>query len=383
MDEKHGEMSDTGDELSGDRQNLVANSGDSDDSDSENENHRSRRGKYTVPSRSKTFRHLPSWCQPENISRNERICLVAGLIAVLVIIVVFITVAVTASPARSKGNGGGGNGGGGSGKAQSNNESSVKWSDVRLQDSVSPNHYNISLSVDLNTFQVTGSVTIDYTVSSTVDYIALHVSDMDVSSDGHLLTRDGLEVEHVADWYRKNDFFIFDLSQPLSPGLATIQMKFNYSLRTDLAGFYRSSYKTAEGATRYLATTQFEPTDARRAFPCFDEPAKKANFTMQISHHSDYSAWFNMPLEDRSQPDAGGYVTSRFQTSVKMSSYLVAFIVSDFKCVSDDISSTSGSTVKVSSMSDLRRGEEEKRERGMEGVVSKGGSDTGCSSFWS
>jgi len=356
-DEKHGEMSDTGDELGGDKQNLVANTEDSDDSDTENEDHRSRRSRrnrYTVSSHSNKFKHLPRWCQPENISRNERICLVAGLIAVVVIIVVFITVAVTASP-RSKGDSGGGNG-----EAQNNNgkgdQSSVKWSGVRLQGSVTPNHYNINLSVDLITFQVSGSVTIDCTVSSAVEYIVLHVKDMDISSDGHVLTRDNKEVDHVEDWYTKNDFFIFNLSQPLSSGPATIQMKFNYSLRTDLAGFYRSSYKTAEGLTRYLATTQFEPTDARRAFPCFDEPAKKANFTMQIRHHADYSAWFNMPPVDRSNPDGSGYVSTRFQTSVKMSSYLVAFIVSDFKCVSDSIASTSGSTVKVCADSDLRGG---------------------------
>ncbi len=335
-------MSDTGDELN-DRRNLVEGQDEDSDEEEDQDSRRSRRrNKYTFQSDSKRFKYLPAWCQPENISRNEKICLVAGLIAVVVIIVVFIAVAVTASPATGKDNNENGDA-----QDTKDNETNVKWSDVRLQSTIIPIHYSINLSVDLDSFQVTGSVLVDCSVTSNVDYVAIHVKDMDVTPNSHRLTRDNKPIAHNQVWYRKNDFFIFNLSQPLSPGPVAISMRFNYSLRTDLAGFYRSSYQTAERTTRYLATTQFEPTDARRAFPCFDEPAMKANFTMQIRHHNSYSAWFNMPRTERSGADSAGFVTTKFQTSVKMSSYLVAFIVSDFECRSGAIASTSGKQVAV------------------------------------
>ena len=335
MAEKSGEVSDTGDELAGDRQNLVE-SDDSNEGQAYNRSRSHKRKKYTVSSESKTFKYLPKWCQPENLSRNERICLVG--IAVVAIIVVFVTIAVTASPVARKG-------GEDNGEAQGidENGTDVKWSDVRLQSSITPNLYNIAISV-LDSFLVAGSVSIDCSVTSNMEYIAVHVKDMDISSDGHTLVCNDKEIEV---WYKENDFFIFNLSQPLSPGSVTIYMEFNYTLRKDLAGFYRSSYNTAAGATGYLATTQFEPTDARRAFPCFNEPAMKANFSKQLTHHSNYSAWSNMPLTSRSGKDSKGFVTSKFQTSVRMSSYLVAFIVSDFECVEGNITSTSENEVMV------------------------------------
>ena len=221
----------------------------------------------------------------------------------------------------------------------------MPWADVRLQSSVVPESYNISLTLDLDTFQVSGEVSIACSVSAAVDYVAVHVKDMTVRT--HTIRSSGSEVEHNEVLYPENDFFIFNLTAPLQPGPATVALQFDYTLREDLAGFYRSSYMDADGVQRYLATTQFEPTDARRAFPCFDEPAMKANFSLHMTHHSRYRAWFNMPVLDRTEPDASGMVTTTFQPSVRMSSYLVAFIVSDFQCVNDTMVSISGKDIMV------------------------------------
>ncbi|KAL0271364.1 UNVERIFIED_CONTAM: hypothetical protein PYX00_008473 [Menopon gallinae] len=100
-------------------------------------------------------------------------------------------------------------------------------------------------------------------------------------------------------------------------------------------GFYRSSYRTPKGERRWLLTTQFQPNDARKAFPCFDEPKFKATYEMTISltktaANAGYTALFNTDLKDKTENNQ--IVTYKFKkTPLPMSSYLAAFIVSDFK----------------------------------------------------
>ena len=334
-----GPLDSTDDGLNDDDKNVFLQ----DDPHSSSRSSRKNIKKKYVVSESRNFKYIPARCKTQ-LTRNERICIVVGTLAVVAIVVVFVTIAVTASPSFTKSND--------MGHGNNANVTAEKWSNVRLQSSVFPNSYDISISVDLDTFQVMGSVRIACSVRATVDYIALHVKDMNISSDGHRLTRNDKDVEHNEVIYTPNDFFIFNLTQTLPPGLVIISMNFSYVLRKDLAGFYRSSYVDAQGATRYLASTHFEATNARRAFPCFDEPALKANFTMQINHHSRYKAWSNMPRESSSAEDSDGFVTTQFETSVRMSSYLVAFVVADFACIDDTINSMSGNHVMVSGRSE-------------------------------
>ena len=81
---------------------------------------------------------------------------------------------------------------------------------------------------------------------------------------------------------------------------------------------------------RHIGTTQFQPTGARQAFPCFDEPGLKATFKMSIVRDKKHIALFNMPL-NKTEDYKNGRVVDRFQESVKMSTYLVAFVVCDYK----------------------------------------------------
>lgn len=85
---------------------------------------------------------------------------------------------------------------------------------------------------------------------------------------------------------------------------------------------------------RYLAATQFESTAARQSFPCFDEPAMKANFSMSIVRDKDFISLFNMPLVSSTSMEHN-LMIDRFQQSVKMSTYLVAYIVCDFASITN------------------------------------------------
>ncbi len=118
---------------------------------------------------------------------------------------------------------------------------------------------------------------------------------------------------------------------------ATLSMTFTGKLNDNMAGFYRSSYEGGDGSKKYIATTQMEPTDARRAFPCFDEPALKAEFTITLIADKDKTCLSNMDAV--SEKDVESKMTGKsrkavtFRKTPLMSTYLLAFIVGELKCI--------------------------------------------------
>jgi aminopeptidase 2 len=118
---------------------------------------------------------------------------------------------------------------------------------------------------------------------------------------------------------------------------AQIGMKFTGELNNKMAGFYRSTYENADGTEGILATSHMEPTHARRAFPCFDEPALKAKFTVTLIADNHLTCLSNMDVASESEVQSEMSGTTKkavkFNTSPLMSTYLLAFIVGELNYI--------------------------------------------------
>uniref|UniRef100_A0A7S3G765 Aminopeptidase n=1 Tax=Palpitomonas bilix TaxID=652834 RepID=A0A7S3G765_9EUKA len=174
-------------------------------------------------------------------------------------------------------------------------------------------------------------------------YVVLHAADLDIGrvhvySPFQLGGRwQEVRRQKVEGYYQ---YYVFELDNVLNAG-GTYMMEIDYTgnLTTRLDGYYRSVYKNQAGEETWIGTTQFEPTDARRAFPCFDEPAMKANFTIHLGVHENFHALSNMPVASIENLSTRitingveqGYRVFHFEESVPMSTYLVAFVLSDFE----------------------------------------------------
>ncbi|XP_051981306.1 LOW QUALITY PROTEIN: endoplasmic reticulum aminopeptidase 1b [Xyrauchen texanus] len=207
------------------------------------------------------------------------------------------------------------------------------WDKMRLPDTVSPIHYNLRIHPNLTSLYFTGLVQIQIEVHQDTKTIILHSKDLQISKAG-LLGSNGVQVLKVLEYpYYQQIALISDHVLLKRGNVYLVELEFAANLSESFHGFYKSTYRSAKGDVRVVASTQFEPTSARAAFPCFDEPAFKANFSVQIRREAKHIALSNMPkLRTLDLPD--GLFEDQFDMSVRMSTYLVAFIVSDFLSIS-------------------------------------------------
>ncbi|XP_035901975.1 aminopeptidase N [Anopheles stephensi] len=239
--------------------------------------------------------------------------------------------------------------------------------DLRLPRSIEPVAYDIRLIPWLveDNFTFFGTVEILVNVLENCNNVTLHVAALNIHSasvervplerrvtgkeihPGDSDTEAGNEVTVTDDaetleemvetdhniTVASKQFYVLVLKTTLRQGdQYRVRITYEGVLNDYLQGFYRSSY-TANNETRWIATTQFQPTDARRAFPCFDEPALKARFNISIARTRDMISLSNMPRlrsYEASEPELQGYVWDVYQQSVPMSTYLVAFVVCDY-----------------------------------------------------
>ena len=200
---------------------------------------------------------------------------------------------------------------------------------VRLSTKIYPIEYDIKLRPDLENFTFSGIETITINVSSPTKVVTLHSKEIQIDTVEFELKK--IKIFGKVTHNEANETATFTFPENLPKGKNKLTIAFTGILNDKMRGFYRSSY-VYEGKVNHLATTQFEATDARRAFPCFDEPAHKAVFHVSLVVPKGQTAISNTLPVSKIEHEAGFEVV-RFAPTPKMSTYLLAFIVGKFEYI--------------------------------------------------
>ncbi|HEX7286369.1 MAG TPA: M1 family metallopeptidase [Candidatus Angelobacter sp.] len=195
----------------------------------------------------------------------------------------------------------------------------------RLPAGVVPHHYNLTFTPDLAKAAFTGEETIELELTKPGTAITLNAAELEFQEAE--VTQGEKTQTAKASFAAEKEQATLTVAEPLQAGPAKVHIKFTGTLNDKLRGFY-----LAKSRTRNYATTQFEATDARRAFPSFDEPALKAIFDITlVIDRGDTAISNGRIISDEPGPGEGKH-TLKFSTTAKMSTYLVAMAVGDFVC---------------------------------------------------
>ena len=208
---------------------------------------------------------------------------------------------------------------------------------MRLPKHIQPQKYALYLTpfIIKDNFTIQGHVDIDIIVNQKkVKTIILHSQDLKIYENTvKVIGTDNQNYDILGFGYEKTtNFFYIHLAKDL-PRSVKLSIDYLGDLNSDLMGFYRSSYLNDEtNSTEFIATTQFEAVGARKALPCFDEPAFKAIFKVSIGRIKNMTSLSNMPKErvGVQMADNNEYVWDIYRDSPKMPTYLLAFVVSRF-----------------------------------------------------
>ncbi|CAL4088040.1 unnamed protein product, partial [Meganyctiphanes norvegica] len=224
----------------------------------------------------------------------------------------------------------------------STSSSGTKHLDVKKEESARlpltlfPIHYVIKLRPFLHgDLSIQGSIDIDIIVKEPTDIITLNMADIITLNDtAKVLHEKGQEIGILRQEYDPHrQFYIAHLSQNLEVNETyNFHLEFQGLLNDKLVGFYKSSYTDELGNKRLVAATQFSPTDARKAFPGFDEPSFKATFDIWLARQRNMTALSNMPIINtipiENEPE---WLWDIFNTTVKQSTYILGFLVCDYQ----------------------------------------------------
>lgn len=211
----------------------------------------------------------------------------------------------------------------------------------RLPNNTRPFYYDIFLwtDVDRKIFDFYGRVRIGIEAIETTNTVTLQYRDLEIEKVTLLDTvgnviADNLEFEYVEP--KQLEFLRITLPRFMqSNENFLLDIVYKGYLNTYQAGFYRANFFDGND-TVYYAVTQFQATDARSAFPCYDEPAIRTLFFLQIQHTKHYQAFSNSELVSVTPVEGTDYVISRFRYTLPMQTYILAFLVAPFEYVSNN-----------------------------------------------
>jgi aminopeptidase N len=195
---------------------------------------------------------------------------------------------------------------------------------------INPLRYKIHLEPDLQGFRFSGFTEISIEAIGPIHEIVLNALELDILSCKVSVGGVFKDCSFVSD--TKKELVKIALPHEMA-GEIDLTIKYTGQIENKMAGFYRSRYVSG-GKEKYAVVTQFEESDARRAFPCFDHPEKKATFDIEMIIPEDLVAISNGPIvEERPLGDGRKFV--RFQEMPRMSTYLLFFGVGEFEFVDD------------------------------------------------
>lgn len=206
----------------------------------------------------------------------------------------------------------------------------------RLPSTIQPLQYNLSIEpnfANITDAYFNGTISIKLKVISTTDQITLHSRDLVINLRSIQIDDNGTlqKISNITlDTTR--DFYTIGLFQPLLENHYVVLTIGNFSgrLKFDKVGFYLAKYRNQANKERFLALTDFQPIGARKAFPCFDEPSFKSKFIISIVRGKEYISVSNEQLVSTVDLRNGRFLDT-YKETVKMSTYLIAFSVSDYR----------------------------------------------------
>ncbi|MGA3352501.1 MAG: M1 family metallopeptidase [Acidimicrobiales bacterium] len=199
--------------------------------------------------------------------------------------------------------------------------------DFRLPRDVVPTRYELTIAPDLDAAAFLGHVRIELEVTSPTSSIVCNAAELEITAA--TLSWPGASpqrIELAVSFEEGLERVTFSPPRQILPGPYVLECDFSGVLNDKLRGFYRSTFRDEEGNEHVLAVTQFESTDARRAFPCWDEPDRKAVFSVALEVDSGLLAISNA-AERRATELPGGKRRHEFADTIPMSTYLVAFVI--------------------------------------------------------